>query len=137
MLKINKISSGSAIDFAAEELKKYLRMMMPEENDVEINFNPLATDGFRLGLFSDLGISGEVEDEKFDDYLYAECDGRGGVIAGINARSVLLSVYEYLRQNGLRWLFPGPDGEYIPRKQVTAQSYHKMADHRFRGHPAQ
>lgn len=133
MLKINKISSGSAIDFAAEELKKYLRMMMPEENDVEIDFNPLATDGFRLGLFSDLGISGEVEDEKFDDYLYAECDGRGGVIAGINARSVLLSVYEYLRRNGLRWLFPGPDGEYIPVKEINAVSFKIKPSCRYRG----
>ena len=30
MLKINKISSFSAVDYAAEELRKYLRMMMPE-----------------------------------------------------------------------------------------------------------
>ena len=49
-MKIFKVSSGSAIDFAAEELKKYLRMMMPEENDIPVAFNPLATDGFRLGL---------------------------------------------------------------------------------------
>jgi len=30
MLKISKISSFSAVDCAAEELRKYLRMMMPE-----------------------------------------------------------------------------------------------------------
>ena len=30
MLAIHKLSSASAIDFAAEELRRYLRMMMPE-----------------------------------------------------------------------------------------------------------
>ena len=50
MLSINKISSHSAVDYAAEELKKYLRMMMPECGDVKIAYNPLASDGFRLGL---------------------------------------------------------------------------------------
>ena len=36
MYYINKISSGEAIDFAASELKKYLRMMMPEGGNVVI-----------------------------------------------------------------------------------------------------
>ena len=134
MLKIYKVSSGSPIDFAAEELKKYLRMMMPEGNDIEVYFNPLATEGFRLGLFSDLGISGEVEDDRFDDYLYAECDELGGVIGGINPRSVLLSVYEYLRHNGLRWLFPGPDGEYIPVKEINPVNFKTKPSCRYRGY---
>ena len=133
MLKIYKVSNGSAIDFAAEELKKYLRMMMPEENDINVSFNPLATDGFRLGLFSDLGIDGEVEDEKFDDLLYAECNEEGGIIAGINERSVLLAVYEYLRRNGPRWLFPGPDGEYIPVKEINPVSFKIKPSCRYRG----
>ena len=133
MLKIYKVSNGSAIDFAAEELKKYLRMMLPEENDICISFNPLGADGFRLGLFSDLGIEGEVEDVRFDDMLYAECNEKGGVIAGINERSVLLAVYEYLRQNGLRWLFPGPDGEYIPVKEINPVSFKITPSCRYRG----
>ena len=39
MLKIYKVSNGSAIDFAAEELKKYLRMMMPDGNDIAVAFD--------------------------------------------------------------------------------------------------
>ena len=53
MLTINKITSSSVIDYAAEELKKYLRMMMPECGDINIAYKPLATDGFRLGLMQD------------------------------------------------------------------------------------
>ena len=36
MYKIFKITSNSTIDFAAEELKKYLRMMMPRSGEIEI-----------------------------------------------------------------------------------------------------
>lgn len=43
MLKIIKLRSDNVIDFAAEELKKYLRMMMPEEKQVDILYSPTAT----------------------------------------------------------------------------------------------
>ena len=56
MYFINKISSYSAVDYAAEELRKYLRMMMPECGNVEISYNPEAKDGFRLGLMQDFGL---------------------------------------------------------------------------------
>ena len=56
MLTVKKLCSHSTIDFAAEELKKYLRMMMPEGGDIKIAYDPEARDGFRLGLMSDLSI---------------------------------------------------------------------------------
>ena len=56
MLKIYKISKGEAIDFAAEELKKYLRMMMPACNEITIRYAPDALEGFRLGLMSDFEL---------------------------------------------------------------------------------
>ena len=68
MLKINKIISSSAVDFAAEELKKYLRMMMPEGGDVKIAYNPDAKDGFRLGLMQDFSLDvSDVPDTDLDD----------------------------------------------------------------------
>ena len=36
MLYINKLRADHVIDFAAEELKKYLRMMMPDIPEIEI-----------------------------------------------------------------------------------------------------
>ena len=133
MLKIYKVSKGSAIDFAAEELKRYLRMMCVEENDIDIDYRPGAQEGFRLGLFEDIGRTEHGEDDRFDDILFAECDTRGGVIAGNNPRSVLLAVYEYLRQNGLRWLYPGPDGEYVPIKEIDPVSFLIRPSCRYRG----
>lgn len=111
---VNKLTACSAVDFAAEELRKYLRMMDPTAV-VRIAYDPSAKDGFRLGLMQELGLDvSDVSDPLLDDLLYVDTDETGGVIAGDNPRSVLLAVYEYLRQNGCRWLFPGIDGEEIP-----------------------
>jgi len=132
MLKIRKLSFGSAIDFAAEELRKYLRMIDTDENDIEIT-PPDSEADFTLGLFSDLGINESVEDDRYDDALYAECDAGGGIIAGNNPRSVLLAVYEYLRALGLRWLYPGPDGEYVPSVRRKPVSFMIKPSCRYRG----
>ena len=134
MYQIFKITAHSVVDFAAEELKKYLRMMMPEAGDVSIAYNPTATEGYRLGLMSDFGLdTSEAEDLALDDILHIDTDAKGGIIAGSNPRSVLLAVYRFLYKNGCRWLYPGVDGEYIPVKAVEGVVYHKMADCRYRG----
>lgn len=134
MYTINKILSDSVVDYAAEELKKYLRMMMPECGDIKIAYNPNANEGFRLGLMQDFGLDvSDAEDPELDDILYMDCDENGGIIAGDNVRSVLLSVYEYLRQNGCRFLMPGVDGEYIPMQQIKAVKYRHKPSMRYRG----
>jgi len=134
MLYINKITSDGVIDYAAEELKKYLRMMMPEGGDIKISYAPEAKDGFRLGLMQDLGLDvSDAEDTALDDILYIDCDENGGIIAGDNPRSVLLAVYEYLRRNGCRWLFPGVDGEYIPMQDIKPVKYRHKPSMRHRG----
>ena len=112
--KIYRVNADSVIDFAALELKKYLRMMMPRCGEIKVTFDPKAKDGFKLGLMSDFGIDPEVEDTNLDDVIYFDCDAQGGIIAGSNPRSVLFAVYRYLKSQGCNWLFPGPDGEYIP-----------------------
>ena len=134
MYKIYKITSNPTVDFAAEELKKYLRMMMPRCGEIIIERNENATTDFRLGLMSDFGLdTSEADDIVLDDIIHIDTDEKGGIIAGSNPRSVLLATYRYLQENGCRWLFPGIDGEYIPIKDVEPVKYHKMADCRFRG----
>ncbi len=142
MLTINKLRIDSAIDYAAEELKKYLRMMMPECGDIKIFYNPEAKDGFRLGLLEDFSLPFEGEDAALDDVVHIETTTEGGILAGSNPRSVLFSVYRFLRENGCRWLYPGLDGDYVPMKDIQPISYHKLADLRIRGfcdegHPSQ
>lgn len=134
MYRIYKITSSPVVDFAAEELKKYLRMMMPEGGDISIEYRPNAKDGFRLGLMADFGLdTSEADDIDLDDIVHIDTDTEGGIIAGSNQRSVLLAVYRYLQENDCRWLFPGIDGELIPTRDIEPVKYHKMADCRFRG----
>ena len=135
--KIYKITDCGPVDYAAEELKKYLRMMMPEAGDIKIERacgRPPVNEGFCLGLMQDFGYSvNEVDDPELDDILHIDTDERSGVIAGSNPRSVLMAVYRFLRENGCRWLYPGIDGEFIPMQDVKAVRYHKAADMRYRG----
>jgi len=133
MLYINKITSNSTVDYAAEEMKKYLRMMMPTQ-DVSISYAPKATDGFRIGLMQDMGLDvSDVKDTELDDIIYVETQEEGGIIAGDNPRSVLIAVYEFFKQNGCRWLMPGVDGEYIPMKPIESVSYRHVPSCRYRG----
>lgn len=134
MLHIYKLRDDPVLDFAAEELKKYLRMMMPEEKVVKIALDSKATEGFRLGLLEDFNLPCEAEDAYVDDVVHIDTQETSGILAGSNVRSVLFSVYRYLRLNGCRFLFPGAEGEYIPQQKVKPQKYHKLADHRYRGH---
>lgn len=135
MLQINKLRADHVIDFAAEELKKYLRMLLPRCGEIEIRYAPDATDGFRLGLLEDFQLPSEAEDLVLDDVIHVDTQENGGILAGSNLRSVLFAVYRYLRLCGCRWLYPGVDGEHIPViSKLTPQYYHKLADHRFRGH---
>lgn len=134
MLSIYKCSCASAIDFAAEELRRYLRMMMPEGGHIAIKQADGVTDGICLGLLSELGLpDGDVEDPHMDEILYADVQKTRGIIAGNNPRAVLLAVYEYLRAQGCRWLFPGVDGEYIPEREALAPvSFRKKPSCRYR-----
>ncbi len=136
MFKIKKITSNHIIDFAAEELKKYLRMMMPGSGEVEISYEPAAKyGGILLGLMQDFKLDvSDAEEPELDDILYIYMGKKEGIIAGSNPRSVLLSVYEYLRQQGCRFLMPGIDGEYIPIvKELSPVRHRFVPSCRYRG----
>ena len=133
MVTVYKLRADHTVDFAAEELKKYLRMMVPTIPDIPIVYDPEAKGGFRLGLLEDFGLPTEGN-PVLDDVVHIDADANGGILAGSNPRSVLFSVYRLLKLNGCRFLFPGADGEYIPRRQLETTKYHKMADHSHRGH---
>lgn len=134
MFKIYTLSTNETIFFAAHELRKYLRMMMPECGEIKIAYDPNATEGFRLGLMQEMGLDvSDAKDTALDDILYIDTTEKGGIIAGDNPRSVLLAVYELFRQNGCRWLMPGPDGEYIPLENIKGVKYRFAPSCRYRG----
>ena len=135
MFQIKKVRADHVIDFAAEELKKYLRMMMTECGEIDIIYDPDAADGFRLGLLYDFGLPmDEAEDPVLDDVIHVNTTAEGGILAGSNPRSVLYAVYRLLKENGCRFLYPGIDGEFIPTLDALQPvDYHRALDVRFRG----
>ena len=45
MFNINIITPDEVVNFAASELKKYLRMMMPNGGDITVTYSKTATNG--------------------------------------------------------------------------------------------
>ena len=100
MYEINVRNDYPILHFAADELKKYLRMMLPEGGDIPIG---RGEGGFRIGLLSE---------QSDDDTVVIDTSETGGEILGSNPGAVLIAVYRYLRLCGCRWLFPGEDGDW-------------------------
>ena len=100
MYKIFKYTSHPTVDFAAEELKKYLRMMMPRCGEITVCSDERDGDGFVLALCSDIGVNlPETDEPELDDVIVINANAHGGIIAASNPRALLIAVYEYLRQN--------------------------------------
>ena len=110
------ISSGNeTVIYAASELRKYLKMMFPDRHTSITSDG----DGIKVGTFAELGVYPPVESDSYD-VIYIETKANGGFVAGNTPRATLLAVYEYLRHQGCRWLFPGIDGEFIPAIDALA-----------------
>ncbi len=123
---------SETLSYAAEELAKYWEMM--DGTVVQIVFE--GAGDISLGLLVDLGVSEEgVTDPMLEDLIDVDVTAMKGHIAGSNERSVLMGVYHFLKSAGCRWVRPGKDGEYIPKKDLSTHSfrYRKKADYPFRG----
>ena len=86
------------IEFAAEELQRYLAQATGHEVEV-LGRNAISpeTPALHLGLaqhFSSVALPSAAAgaDVRFDDAISIATDGTTGIICGINPRSVLLAV---------------------------------------------
>jgi len=108
---------------AAEELRGFLRKVTGADVPQQSSARPgvyclwLGTPAtcMRIRAAGALDEVGGLDDEGF----VLRADEQGLLIAGKKPIGVLYGVYAFLeKQVGLRWFFPGPDGEYCP-KQAT------------------
>jgi hypothetical protein len=127
----------SAIELAGAELVRYLGLMAGRSDAARIVDAPQADpDTIRVGLFADCGVPvADLKDPARDDAVHVDVHNSRGVIAGSNPRSVLFAAYRFLEASGCRWLGPGKDGDYVPRRPVENLTV-RLADkaaYRFRG----
>ncbi|CAH1221277.1 hypothetical protein PAECIP111891_05150 [Paenibacillus allorhizoplanae] len=138
-MTISTLHDQPTIHFAIEELLKYLLLMSPEYQ-IDTRKEPFYTESeaayLWVGLFGDLDISmPELANPELDDAIYIDVKDAKGHIAGSNPRSVLLGVYRFLEEAGCRWLRPGADGDYVPRKALETidVKVNEKATYRHRG----
>lgn len=112
-----RIGDHPTIAYASEELARCLSAMSgrPVATRVEPGYDP-SKQGLWVGpadAFPGAQIPA-VEDARYDDAVAADVREGTGYLTGSNPRSVLLSVYRFLRSLGCRWVRPGQDGEVLP-----------------------
>ncbi len=83
-----------------------------------------------------VGLDGSVEKSE-KDRIYIKAENGAGVISGSNERSVLMAAYRFMKELGCRYLYPGKEGEKIPKRRLcytdlTAQ-INETASSDFRG----
>lgn len=95
--------------FAAEELQKYLKMVLCDEVSVSENEGKYT---ITLGI----GLRDSVKNmpTEADDAIEIDINDMSGIITGSNARSVLIGCYRFLRETGFSFIKPGKNGEKIP-----------------------
>lgn len=140
-MKIQILRHTETLDYAVQELFKYLRTMtcgrLPMTLEVVEDFSRSWQEPtIALGLLEELALdASDVEDPVLDDVIDVDVKNGAGYIAGSNERSILMGVYRYCYSLGCRYVRPGIDGDYIPSADPLSHAfrYRKKADHRFRG----
>ena len=119
------LDAGEITRFASNELKKYLEKFCKSVISIKEKdrYNP-DEKGIWMGAADSFPFipAPTVKDTTLDDFIYIDIEDGKGFICGGNGRSILLSVYRYLAEIGLRWVRPGKDGEYIPEKPCLGKS---------------
>jgi hypothetical protein len=108
------------VQFAAMELVRYLRAMTGHTIYSGTEFREGC---FNICLATDermeqvLGISVDFSSVRYDGFLIKSFPDRL-CIGGKVPRSAAYGVYWLLEQWGCRWLYPGADGEFLPKYPV-------------------
>ncbi|HOJ39805.1 MAG TPA: DUF4838 domain-containing protein, partial [bacterium] len=116
------------VKFAAEELKKYLKKASGQDLDLI----PAVRSDTRHGLHLFLA----KKRSEFEDEIIIQSEKNGLFLSGSNPRSVLFAVYAYLEKLGFAFLFPGEEGEVVPRLKtipLTGFNLRETASYRHRG----
>ncbi len=110
MITIAKIGDNPTVQYAFEELTRYLKRMDPSIFIAGRNYTE--KDASVTNVLW-LGLDGSVPAGERDEIAIDVKEGTG-IITGSSPRAVLIAAYRFLRELGCRFLFPGAEGEVIP-----------------------
>lgn len=107
--------------FAAEELVRALKKISGASFEVVRTERPPAQRAIVIGDLSNPEVQARAADLKLrpGEVEQIAVYSRGGnlYLAGNQPRGALYAVYHFLQHAlGIRWLWPGPDGEFIPTR---------------------
>jgi len=138
-IRFGKIAPDATVDFAVQELARYLKQMDPKLS-VDILQVDAVNDAFKdiiwVGLDPAFAAQvPQVKDSMVDDAVVIHIEDNRGYITGANTRSVLLAVYRLLEELGCAWVRPGVEGERIPEKRIEniSVSLTEVPSYRHRG----
>jgi hypothetical protein len=105
-----------------EDLAYHLERMTGQRPPIIVTADPAAvpTPAIVLGeLAGQLGATPAYQTTMAESFRLLTRDGRV-LIGGESLYGVSHGVYQLLRELGCDWLFPGPEGELIPRRETLA-----------------
>lgn len=112
------LDTHPAVGLAGEELARCLGTMagtsLLVRQGEQFNGKPAIYLGTAQAL-GEVASLPQVADPQWDDAYCLHSVGESLIIAGTNPRSVLMGAYQYLRELGAEWLWPGEDGEVLPQ----------------------
>ena len=140
-IRFGQIGNGKVVDFAVQELVKYLKQMdsklvvdVLQMASIDESFKGIIWVGCDDKLAAQLP---KVDVSALDDGIAIAVENGEGYITGTNERSVLLAVYRFLKALGCDWVRPGKEGERIPEKAIEKAEINvtmcEAASYRHRG----
>ena len=125
-ITLAKIGTHQTVSFAVDELARYLKMM-----DKHLLIDQRTYDEYDADVSGVIwiGLTPDIEYSKLDDKILVNITDGAGILTGSNERSILLGVYRFLYTLGCRWIFPGIDGEIIPKKKLDKCDIVAHIDH--------
>ena len=113
-IRFGKLGTDTAVDFAVQELTRYLNKMDPglsveilQANRVEDRELPVIWVGLDPAFCAEVP---QVAVPDLDDAIAISVENNSGYITGSNGRSVLLAAYRFLKELGCDWVRPGVSG---------------------------
>ncbi len=115
-LILAQIGDNKTVNFAVRELVRLIKIM---DDSVVLDIRKYKEKDLAVKNALWVGLDGSVEASQKNDSIYIKVENGVGVISGANERSVLMAVYRFAYELGCRFLYPGKDGEKIPKRKLN------------------